>query len=97
MRIISRKRLVQFWQNHPDAEQPLRAWYAEAKKAQWRSPVEIKAIFKHTSILSNNRVVFNIKGNNYRLVIVIEYMQGKIFIRFVGTHAEYDQIDAKTI
>ena len=97
MRIISRKRLVQFWQSHPDAEQPLRAWYAEAKKAQWRSPVEIKAIYKHASILPNNRVVFNIKGNNYRLVVVIEYMQGKIFIRFVGTRTEYSQIDAKTI
>lgn len=97
MRIISRKRLVQFWQSHPDAEQPLRAWYAEAKKAQWRSPVEIKAIYQHASILPNNRVVFNIKGNNYRLVVVIEYMQGKIFIRFVGTHTEYNQIDAKTI
>lgn len=97
MRIISRKRLLEFWRNHPDAEQSLRAWYAEAKEAQWRSPAEIKAIYRHASILPNNRVVFNIKGNDYRLVVVIEYRLGKIFIRFVGTHGEYNQTDARTI
>jgi mRNA interferase HigB len=97
MRIISRRRLVEFWETHPDAEQPLRAWYTEAKKASWNSPAEIKAIYRNVSILSNNRVVFNIKGNTYRLVVVVEYSQGKMFIRFVGTHAEYDRIDATSI
>lgn len=97
MRIISRRSLVQFWEIHPDAEQPLRAWYAEAKKASWRSPGEIKAIYRSASILSHNWVVFNIKGNTYRLVVVVEYSQGKIFIRFVGSHAEYDRIDAISI
>ncbi len=97
MRIISRRRLVEFWETHPDTEQPLRAWYVEAKKASWNSPVEIKAVHRNVSILSNNRVVFNIKGNMYRLVVVVEYSQGKMFIRFVGTHAEYDRIDAKSI
>lgn len=97
MRIISRRCLVQFWESHPDAEQPLRAWYSEAKKAIWKSPAEIKAIYHSISILSNNRVVFNIKGNTYRLVVVVEYSQEKIFIRFVGTHAEYDRIDATSI
>ena len=81
----------------PDAEQPLRAWYAEAKQANWNSPGEIKAVYRSVSILPNNRVVFNIKGNTYRLVVVVEYSQGKMFIRFVGTHAEYDRIDASRI
>ncbi|NMC84770.1 MAG: type II toxin-antitoxin system HigB family toxin [Anaerolineaceae bacterium] len=97
MRIISRRRLVEFWEAHPDAEQPLRAWYTEAKKASWNSPAEIKAIYRSVSILPNNRVVFNIKGNTYRLIVVVEYSQGKMFIRFVGTHAEYDRIDATSI
>ncbi|GAP21913.1 type II toxin-antitoxin system HigB family toxin [Leptolinea tardivitalis] len=97
MRIISRRRLVEFWEVHPDAEQPLRAWYTETKKASWNSPAEIKEIYRSVSILSNNRVVFNIKGNTYRLIVVVEYSQGKMFIRFVGTHAEYDRIDATSI
>ena len=97
MRIISRRRLVEFWESHPDAEQPLRAWYIEAKKANWNTPAEIKAIYHSVSILPNNRVVFNIKGNTYRLVVIVEYSQGKMFIRFVGTHAEYDRIDATSI
>jgi len=84
-------------ESHPDAEQPLRAWYTEAKKASWSSPAEIKRIYRSVSILSDNRVVFNIKGNTYRLVVVVEYSQGKMFIRFVGTHAEYDRIDATRI
>jgi mRNA interferase HigB len=97
VRIISRRRLVEFWNSHPDAEQPLRAWYAEIRKANWKSPAEIKATYRSVSILSDNRVVFNIKGNTYRLVVIVEYSQGKMFIRFVGTHAEYNRIDATTI
>lgn len=97
MRILSRRRLIEFWEIHPDAEQPLRAWYTEAKRASWKSPAEIKAIYRTVSILRNNHIVFNIKGNSYRLVVVIEFLQGKIFIRFVGTHAEYDRIDANSI
>ena len=97
MRIISRKRLIEFWQIHPDAEQPLRAWFAEAKKASWETPADIKALYRNASILPGNRVVFNIKGNDYRLVVVIEYRYKKIFIRFVGTHEAYDHIDATSI
>jgi mRNA interferase HigB len=97
MRIISRKRLVEFWQLHPDAEQPLRAWYAEAKKANWSSPTEIKSTYRNVSLLANNRVIFNIKGNDYRLIVIIEYKQNKIFIRFIGTHQEYDRIDATNV
>jgi mRNA interferase HigB len=97
MRIISRKRLVEFWVIHPDAEQPLRAWYAETKKANWKTPAEIKAIYRSVSILPHNRVVFNIKGNDCWIVVVVEYTQGKLFIRFIGTHSEYDRIDATRI
>jgi len=95
--IISRKRLIKFWQIHPDAEQPLRAWYAETKKAKWRTPAEVKTLYRNASILPNNRVVFNIKGNVYRLVVVIEYRLEIVFIRFIGTHQEYDKIDATMI
>jgi len=97
MRIISRRLLVEFWDIHPDAEQPLRAWYAEATKASWNSPAEIKATYRSVSILADNRVIFNIKGNKYRLVVIVEYSQGKMFIRFVGTHEEYDRIDVTMI
>jgi len=97
MRIISRRRLIEFWERHPDAEQPLRAWYTEANRAVWRSPAEIKTAYPSVSILPLNRVVFNIKGNTYRLVVIVEYSQGKMFIRFIGTHGEYDRIDATDI
>jgi mRNA interferase HigB len=97
MRIISRRRLVEFWKIHPDVEHSLRAWYAETKKANWKSPADVKAIYRNVSLLPGNRVVFNIKGNSYRLVVIVEYSQGKIFIRFVGTHSEYDRIDATKI
>jgi len=97
VRVISRKRLIEFWQVHPDAERSLRAWYAETKKAKWRTLAEVKALYRNASILPNNRVVFNIKGNVYRLVVVIEYRLEIVFIRSVGTHEECDKIDATTI
>jgi len=97
MRIISRKRLVEFWQTHPDAEQPLRAWFAEAKQASWLTPVDIKTLYRNASILPGSRVVFNIKGNDYRFVVLVDYRFGRIFIRFIGTHREYDHIDAARI
>ena len=97
MRIISRKALREFWKIHPDAEQSLLAWYADTKKADWKSPVDIKNIYRNASIVANNRVVFNIKGNKYRLVVAIRYEYGLIYIRFVGTHQEYNKIDVTTI
>lgn len=97
MRIISRKTLKEFWIKHPQAERPLRAWFADAKHANWKTPSTIKEIYKNASILPNSRVVFNIKGNDYRLITAINYDLGIIYIRFIGTHAEYDKIDAKTI
>lgn len=97
MRVISRKALRECWERHPNAEQPLRAWLANVKRANWQTPANVKTTYRNASFLTNNRVVFNIKGNHYRLIVVIKYTRGIIYIRFVGTHAEYDKIDATTI
>lgn len=97
MHLVSIQTLRKFWKLHPDAERPLRAWYEAVEQAQWRTPAEIKADFATASFLGNNRVIFNIKGNDYRLVVVVEYRLGRMFIRFVGTHAAYDRIDAERI
>ena len=97
MRIISRKRLREFWERHPDARQSLQAWYADAKHANWQTPADIKNVYRNASIVANNRAIFNIKGNKYRLVVVVQYQYGIVYIRFVGTHQEYDKIDAATI
>lgn len=97
MRIISRKTLREFWEKHPRAKIPLQAWYADAKQAYWRSPKDIKKIYRNASIVANNRVVFNIKGNDYRLIAAINYNFSVVYIRFVGTHQEYDKIDVITI
>lgn len=98
MRIIAKRTLVQFWESgHGDAEQPLKAWYAMAKAASWSDPSEIKAKFATASFLANNRVVFNISGNKYRLVVKVEYAIKAVYIRFIGSHAEYDKIDASKI
>jgi len=97
VRIISRKTLREFWEKHPDAAQPLQARYHDVKHANWKSPTEIKAVYRNASILANNRVVFNIKGNKYRLVAAVQYAFGIVFIRFVGTHKDYDAIDAGNI
>jgi mRNA interferase HigB len=97
VRIIARRTLRAFWEQHADAEQPLRAWYHDARKATWRTPADIKQVYANASIISDNRVVFNIKGNDYRLVVAINYPFGICYIRFVGTHAAYDRIDATKI
>jgi mRNA interferase HigB len=97
MRVVSRKKLKNFWRQHADAEQALKAWYAEAAKTNWKGTADIKARYPHASILARVRVVFNIKGNKYRLVVAIKYRFGMVYIRFVGTHQAYDQIDAATI
>ncbi|MFS2157059.1 type II toxin-antitoxin system HigB family toxin [Pseudomonas sp. Pseusp122] len=97
MRIIAISQLKAFWDKHPDSEQSLRAWADEAKKANWTSPEAIKAQFGNASILKSRRVVFNIKGNDYRLIVAIAYRFGAIYIKFVGTHLEYDKIDANTV
>jgi len=97
MRIISRRRLREFWERHSDAQQPLQAWYADAKQADWQTPADIKRVYRNASIVANSRAIFNIKGNKYRLVVMVQYRYGIVYIRFVGTHQEYDKIDATTI
>jgi mRNA interferase HigB len=97
MRIISRKRLRDFWIQHPDVQSSLEAWYADVKQAQWKTPADIKNVYRNASIVANNRAIFNIKGNKYRLVVAVQYEYGIVYIRFIGTHPEYDKIDAATI
>lgn len=98
MRIISRSTLRLFWEKHPDAEQPLRAWHAEAERARWEDPSDIKAQYQTASFLAGNRVVFNIKGNTYRLIVAIKFKPFYVvYVRFVGTHREYDRVDAATV
>ncbi len=96
MRIISRKALCDFWRGHRAAEPALRAWFHEAKVARWRSFQDIKRHYSSADVLPHHRVGFNLKGNHYRLVVRIHYNTGIVFIRFVGTHAEYDRIDPTT-
>ena len=99
MRIIAQKALRDFWsrRGRGDAEQPLKSWYSFAKAANWQSPADVKTDYANASIVANNRVVFDIAGNKYRLVVEINYQSAMIFIRFVGTHREYDEIDVTTI
>ena len=84
-----------FWEKHPNAESPLRAWYTEARGANWRSPQDIKAVYPTASILRSNRIVFNVKGNTYRLVVAVKYEFQVVYIRFIGTHSAYDKIKAE--
>jgi mRNA interferase HigB len=97
--IIKRKTLIEFYEqpNRQDAKGPLEAWYYEAMHANWTSPADVKDQYRSASILKNNRVVFNIAGNKYRLVVRINYDSGTVFVRFIGTHKEYDKIDAEVI
>ncbi len=97
MRIIALKPLRTFWEKHPDSRSQLEAWLQDTKRAMWKTPAEIKITYRNASIIGNNRVVFNIKGNQYRLIVAIQYQLGIVYIRFIGTHAEYDKIDARNI
>jgi len=97
MRIISKKLLRALWEVHSDAEQPLKAWHAKVKLAEWKTSSDIKSDYRNASFIANNRVIFNIKGNTYRLVAAINYNFGIIYIRFVGSHKEYDKVDATII
>jgi len=97
MRVLSRKTLKEFWLKHPQAGAPLKAWFAEAKKALWNTPQDIKNHYRSSDFLKNNRVIFNISGNNYRLIVQVNYHFKIIYVRFIGTHKEYDKIDPETI
>ncbi len=97
MRIIARKTLREYWGRHPESEQPLSAWYREVEQADWSSPTGVMERFPNASIISDNRVVFRIRGNNYRIVVKIFYPGKVVYIRFVGTHREYDRINAEEV
>ncbi|GAB4061195.1 type II toxin-antitoxin system HigB family toxin [Uliginosibacterium sediminicola] len=97
MRIVALKTLRDFWLQHPAAEQALKAWLDEARQADWQSPADIKARYRSASFLHNRRVVFNIKGNDFRLVVAVAYRFQAVYVKFVGTHAQYDAIDAETV
>ena len=97
MRVIAKKILRDYWEVHADCEQQLKSWFQEASNAAWESPNDVKLEYPNASILANNRVVFNIKGNKYRLIVRINYAYQVIWIRFIGTHAAYDKINANEI
>jgi mRNA interferase HigB len=99
MRIISRKTLKAFWEKAPyrDAEQPLKAWFAESKKAKWSKPQDIKDHYRSASFVGRDRVVFNIGGNKYRLVAAVKYEFGIVYIRFIGTHKLYGRIEVEEV
>ena len=99
LRIIARKTIREFWAipQYRDSQKPLRSWYATVKKAQWSSPGDVKRQFGNAGIIGGNRVVFNIAGNKYRLVVKFNYPYKLGYIRFIGTHEQYDQIDVEVI
>jgi mRNA interferase HigB len=97
LRVIAKKNLRDFWSKYPDCEQQLKSWYREAEKLNWTTSKSIKKNYPTASILENNRVVFNIKGNHYRLIVRINYDYDMVWIRFIGTHAQYDKINANKI
>lgn len=97
MRILSRKKIREFWERHLDVRQSLQAWYDDVKHSIWKSPADIKAAYRNASFVGNDRVIFNLKGNTYRIGVAIRYDHGIVFIRFIGTHQEYDRIDAASV
>lgn len=96
-RIFARSTLRSFWEKYPDSELYLKIWFDTAMNSEWLTPEDVKQSYSHASILKNGRVVFNVKGNQYRLVVKINYEKQWAFIRFIGTHADYDRIDAAMI
>jgi mRNA interferase HigB len=97
MRIFSKSTLKKFWEEHTDSEQALKTWYEEANEAVWKMPLDIKMVYPKASIVADNRVVFNICGNKYRLVVKFNYEKEWAFIRFIGKHSDYDEIDVTII
>ncbi len=100
MRIIAKRTIVEFYKNKPeysDAKGQLEAWYAEVRSAHWKHPSDVKVLYRIASILKSNRIVFNICGNKYRLIVKVNYPAQIVFIRFIGTHKQYDAINAEEI
>lgn len=97
MNVIAVRILREFWRQFPDSEQHLKAWVDEVRKATWEQPADIKEKYRSASILKNRRVVFNIRGNDYRLIVAVAYRFQAVYVKFIGTHAQYDAIDAETV
>lgn len=98
MQIVALRTLRQFWRKHPQAGGPVRAWYAVAARAEWRAPADIKRQFGATvDFVGDSRVIFDLAGNKYRLVVRVSYVYKAVLVKFVGTHAEYDRIDPETV
>lgn len=98
MQVIALRPLRQFWEKHPQAETPIKVWYAAASKAEWKSPADIKAQFgASVDFVGDNRVIFDLSGNKYRLIVHVAYAYKRALVKFIGTHAEYDKINAETI
>jgi len=97
MRVIAVSTLRAFWEKHPQAQTPLQVWYQSVSAAQWRTPADVRTQYGNASFVGHNRVVFNIKGNDYRLIVAVLYRAQVVYVKFVGTHKEYDQIDAATV
>jgi mRNA interferase HigB len=97
MQILAKPTILRFCQKHPKAKQQALAWHDEVAKAKWVSPQDIKNRYASASFVGRNRVVFNLKGNEYRLIVAVAYRIGAVYIKFIGTHTEYDKIDAETV
>lgn len=97
MRVIARNKIIEYYNTHPDAKIALEEWYQKVKKAEWASLNDIRKMFNSVDYVGNQHYVFNIKGNNHRLIVVVKFSIKTVLIRFIGTHAEYNQIDAKNI
>ena len=97
MQIVSRKTLVTFWEKHPDAEGPLATWFTAARAAEWKTPQDIRYDFRSADFVGDNRVIFDIGGNKYRLIVNVSYTYKSVLIKFIGTHADYDKINPETI
>jgi len=93
LRVLAKKILRAFWEEHPDTEQQLKSWYQEALKGSWPNPNHVSKKYPNARILPSNRVIFNIKGNQYRLVVRVNYKYKMVYVRFIGSHADYDKID----
>jgi mRNA interferase HigB len=98
MNVIAKRTLVRFWEKHNQAETPLKAWHGIVSKARWSSPQDVKNDFgSNVDFISDNRIIFDIAGNKYRLVGLVAYRSQRVFVRFIGTHKEYDNIDPETV
>ncbi len=97
MRIIAKRTLREFWERHPDAKEALDSWHEQTRREEWASPAEVRARYPRASIVGFDRVVFRIKGNRYRMVVRVFYPGRIVYIRFIGTHAEYNRINAEEV